>query len=490
MDLTEKWYLLFNKPVPNMILRILIMTFGMAWMAFAIALTRSTGLGTSPISCVPTTLSFITGLSLGTWSFIVNVIFIATQAILLRRDFKPIQLLQIPIVFVFSVMIDVFVPLTDQFPMPNYAIQVCWSVAGCICIAFGVFLTVKASLITIPGEGITLAITKVINKPFPKVKLTFDFSNVVLAIILSLVFMGGLYGVREGTLISACAGVVVGFFNRVMPHFERFCPIEGHITLTSATIASPDQDTVSDQNTPRTTPAPFTGSPTKEPAPSSLTSTNTASTKPLVITISREYGSGGRLVGHALGKVLNIPVYDEALIEMTAKETGMTPEYVKAHGESVRRGLLYSLYMQNYEYIGEQPSEFDTLYLGQAHTITKLADQGSCVIVGRCANSILASRPNVFNVYIHAPLQARLERVMERNNLDRDAALERIDRIDKERAAHTKLYAGQTWGDVDNYHLALDSSLAPLDGIANIIARIATRAPIVPTATKDNIEAR
>lgn len=492
MDLAEKWYLFFNKTAPNMVLRILVMTFGMAWMAFAIALTRSTGLGTSPISCVPTTLSFINGWSLGTWSFIFNLLFIAAQAALLRRDYKPIQLLQIPIVFVFSVMIDIFVPLTELLPMPNYFAQLGWNAAGCVFIAFGVFLTVKASLITLPGEGVTLAITKVVNKPFPKIKLSFDFGNVILAVILSLTFMGGLYGVREGTLISACAGVVVGFFNKIMPHFERFCPTKGHITLTSATIVSPDQESTDEQKSSATKPA----HPKKSPSPTSplIQTPDTAhcntSTKPLVITVSREYGSGGRLIGHALGKILGIPVYDEALIEMTAKETGMTPEYVKTHGESVRRGILYSLYMQNYEYIGEQPSEFDTLYLGQAHTITKLADQGSCVIVGRCANSILASRPNVFNVYIHAPLQARLERVMKRNNLDHDAALERIDRIDKERAAHTRVYAGQTWGDVDNYHLALDSSLAPLEGIAQMIARIATYAPIVPTATKDNIEAR
>lgn len=518
MDLAEKWYLFFNKPAPNMVLRIIIMTFGMAWMAFAIALTRSTGLGTSPISCVPTTLSFINGWSLGTWSFIINLLFIASQTLLLRRDYKPIQLLQIPIVFVFSVMIDLFVPLTELLPMPNYFIQLCWNAAGCVFIAFGVFLTVKASLITLPGEGITLAITKVIKKPFPKVKLTFDFSNVILAVILSLIFMGGLYGVREGTLISACAGVVVGFFNRLMPRFERFCPIEGHITLTSAGIASPDkanQATETNQTTTQDHPKAPTGayhagrkvsSPTQSmntasrntgqsvlPGGDGITAnaaTNATTTKPLVITVSREYGSGGRLIGHALGKILDIPVYDELLIEMTAKETGMTPEYVKTHGESVRRGIFYSLYMQNYEYIGEQPSEFDTLYLGQANTITKLADQGSCVIVGRNANAILARRPNVFNVYIHAPLQVRLERVMERNNLDRNAALERIDRIDKERAAHTRLYTGQTWGDVDNYHLALDSSLAPIEGIAQMIARIATRAPIVPTATKDNLEAR
>lgn len=491
MDLAEKWYLFFNKPAPNMVLRILVMAFGMAWMAFAIALTRTTGLGTSPISCVPTTLSFINGWSLGTWSFIFNLLFIAAQILLLRRDYKPIQLLQIPIVFVFSVMIDVFVPLTEQLPMPNYFIQLAWNAAGCVFIAFGVFLTVKASLITLPGEGVTLAITKVIKKPFPKIKLSFDFGNVLLAVILSLTFMGGLYGVREGTLISACAGIVVGFFNRLMPRFERFCPIEGHITLTSATIVSPDEE--ADQAAHQAGDEAAAGSSTagaKRATTPSTTPTFATQEKPLVVTISREYGSGGRLIGHALGKILDIPVYDESIIEMTAKATGMTPEYVRTHGESVRRGILYSLYMQNYEYIGEQPSEFDTLYLGQAHTITKLADEQSCVIVGRNANAILASRPNVFNVYIHAPLKNRLERVMERNKLDRKAALERIDRIDKERAAHTRLYTGETWGDVDNYHLALDSSLAPIEGIANMIARIATRAPIAPTATKDSIEAR
>lgn len=494
-DLPERWTLLFNRTIPNMALRIAVMLFGLSVMSFAVALTRTTGLGTSPISCVPATLSFMTPLTIGTWTFIINVAFVLVQVALLRREFNPWQLMQLPVVLFFSFMIDLFVPLTQLMPMPNYAVQLAFSCLGCVLTALGVFLTVKARVITLPGEGITLAVARSTGIAFPKCKLAFDFSNVAVAAALSLAFMGGLFGVREGTLISLFVGVVVGLLNRLLPNFERFCPTVGHITLTAAGMEADGKDaptgetrhaTGTSQGAPRPTSG---GAPHELPLADGLlpgqathdsqaTQPGVPDQPPVVVTIARQYGSGGRRIGKLVAKHLGVRSYDESLIEMTAHESGLTPEYVRSHGESLRRGLLYSFVMQNYAFIGESPSETDTLFLAQATVITSLAQKGGCVVVGRCGNAVLASRPNVLNVYIHAPLHVRVKHVMKRDKLSCKGALETIDRIDRDRANHCRVYANETWGAANNYHLTIDSSLADPDDIASLIAAVARNRPL------------
>lgn len=444
-------------------LRLIVMLGGVAIVSASVALTRATGLGTSPVSCFPATLSYLTPLTIGTWTFIMNVVFVLIQIALLRRDFNPVQLLQVPYVFVFSALIDVFVPFCELLPMDNYALQVMWSVIGCFMTAFGVFLQVKASFLTLPGEGINLAISRVTGIAFPKVKVAFDSTNVVVAAVVSLACSGALFGVREGTILAALAvGSIVGLFNKLFPHFEKFCPIRGHITLTAATMASPEEES----------------EPTRQQG----------ETAPLIVTISRQFGSGGREIGQALGKKLGIPVFDESLVELTAQEAGLTPKYVREHEQEVRGGVLYNLYMQSYQRIGVEPNQLDDLWLAQAHTITKLADQGSCVIVGRCANAILKERPCTFNVFIHAPLVPRIGRVMQRENVDHMKADAMIERIDAERAEHCKHFTGTTWGEADTYHLALDSSLETSEKNAEIIAQLARAAfpdaPLTPNPKK------
>ena len=173
MNFTDRWHAFFDRTIPNIVIRIIIMVFGLAFVAASVGLTRATGLGTSPISCVPTTLSFFTPLTIGGWTFVMNVLFVIIQILLLRRDFKIVQLLQIPYVFVFSALIDLFVPVFELVPMPNYLTQLFFSIVGCFMTAFGVFLQVKASFLTLPGEGIVLAVAKVSKWPFPKCKNRF-----------------------------------------------------------------------------------------------------------------------------------------------------------------------------------------------------------------------------------------------------------------------------------------------------------------------------
>lgn len=458
---TQSWKNFFDRNVPNVILRLAVMLFGVALVSASVGLTRATGLGTSPVSCFPATLSYITPLTIGVWTFIMNFIFVLIQIALLRRDFNPVQLLQLPYVFVFSALIDLFVPVFELVPMPNYAVQLLLSIVGCFLTAAGVFLQVKASFLTLPGEGIVLAISRVFKLNFPKVKVAFDTTNVVVAVVVSLAFTGGLFGVREGTIIAALAvGTIVGLYNRVLPNFSKFCPVEGHIVLTAAGM------------TPEETAKP------KEQGEAT----------PLVITIGRQYGSGGREIGQAIGKELGIPVFDHTLIDLTAEESGLTRSYIKAHDQEVRRDLLYNLYMQTGNEFGAGPNQIDPIWLAQARTITKLADAGSCVIVGRCANFILKGRSNVFDVFVHAPKEPRIQRVMKRENSTHDEAAERIERVDRERAEHCRMFAGKEWGASQYYQLSLDSSIDEPVECAKIIAKLARhafpKAPLTPNPEK------
>ena len=173
MRFTQAWHSFFDRSTPNVVLRLIVMLAGVAITSASVALTRATGLGTSPVSCFPATLSYLTLLTIGTWTFIMNVVFVLIQIALLRRDFNPVQLLQIPYVFVFyRALIDAFVPLCELIPMGNYALQITWSVVGCFMTAFGVFLQVKASFLTPYPEKASIWLYRALPKSHsPRLKL-------------------------------------------------------------------------------------------------------------------------------------------------------------------------------------------------------------------------------------------------------------------------------------------------------------------------------
>ncbi len=233
MTFSQRWHAFFDKPVPNVCLRLLVMSAGLAFVAMGVALSRATGLGTSPISCIPAVLSFMTPITIGTFTFILNVLFVFIQIMLLRHDFHPLQLLQIIFVFVFSMLIDLFVPIYAAIPFTNYAFQLIGAVVACGFTAFGVFLQVKAALIMLPGDGIVLTVARVFKKDLSKCKIAFDSTMVIIAAVSSFAVLGGFYGVREGTILMAvCTGLFMRGFHRMFRNFEKFAPTKGHITLT------------------------------------------------------------------------------------------------------------------------------------------------------------------------------------------------------------------------------------------------------------------
>lgn len=182
-----------------------------------------------------------------------------------------------------------------------------------------------------------------------------------------------------------------------------------------------------------------------------------------VITIARQFGSGGHEVGERLARELNIPFYDKALIAMAAKQSGLSEEVFENADEKATSSLLYSMVMGSYGFggripgINEMPIN-DKLFIIQSDIIKKAAAQGPCVIIGRCADYILRDFPHCLNVFIHADKAARVERIVAKNLCEAKKAPDFISKKDKQRANYYNFYSNNRWDDLNNYDLTLDTS--------------------------------
>lgn len=195
----------------------------------------------------------------------------------------------------------------------------------------------------------------------------------------------------------------------------------------------------------------------------------------LVITIGREYGSGGHEIGQKIAAELGIKCYDRELLELAAKDSGLCPEIMENHDEKPTNSFLYSLVMDTYSMGFSSASTYmdmpinHKVFLAQFEAIKKLADRESCVIVGRCADYALEDYPNMVSVFIKAPLSSRVARIMDRNSVSEDKAFELIAKRDKKRASYYNYYSSKKWGEAKSYDLCLDSSKVGIEGSIQVI---------------------
>lgn len=203
--------------------RLVWFSAGILINSFGIVLITKGALGTSQISSIPYVLSLqLPSISFGMFSFIMNMVYIVLQALLLRRQFKPIQLLQIVVNVVFSVSIDVFMAMLSFYAPQQLFTRVLSAIAGCIVLAFGISVEVAPDLIMVPGEGIVAAISKVSGRRFGSVKVMFDVTLILIAALLSWLFFGNIVGVGVGTLLSAVSvGQFVNLINRHVPLLQH-----------------------------------------------------------------------------------------------------------------------------------------------------------------------------------------------------------------------------------------------------------------------------
>ena len=203
--------------------RLVWFSAGILINSFGIVLSTKGALGTSQISSIPYVLSLqLPSISFGMFSFIMNMVYIVLQALLLRRQFKPIQLLQIVVNVVFSASIDVFMAMLSFYAPQQLFTRVLSAVAGCIVLAFGISVEVAPDLIMVPGEGIVAAISKVSGRRFGSVKVVFDVTLILIAALRSWLFYGNIVGVGVGTLLSAVSvGQFVNLINRHVPLLQH-----------------------------------------------------------------------------------------------------------------------------------------------------------------------------------------------------------------------------------------------------------------------------
>ncbi len=206
----------------NVLLRCVAFVMGVVINSFGIALITKAALGTSPISSLPYVLSLYFPLSLGGFSFALNMLFIVAQFILLRREIKAVQWLQVIVNVLFSSAIDVSMSLLGFLQPSGLAAQLASLLAGCVVLAFGVSLEVAPGVLLVPGEGIVQALSRRTGVRFGTMKVIFDVTLMVSAAVLSLILFGRLNGVGVGTVISALlVGKIVNVFNRRSKLLEK-----------------------------------------------------------------------------------------------------------------------------------------------------------------------------------------------------------------------------------------------------------------------------
>lgn len=196
--------------------------------------------------------------------------------------------------------------------------------------------------------------------------------------------------------------------------------------------------------------------------------------KKTIVTISRQFGSGGRTVGHLVAQALNIPFYDKELVEQIALESGFAPKFVEEHGEhSPGRTLFsYAFAPQGIPGVMNGMSTADFLWHIQCGTILQLAEQGPCVIVGRNADYILKDRQDVLHTYIHADMDFRADRIVRLYGESEKSPVARLQEKDKRRSVNYQHYTGRTWGDADNYDISLNTGVIGVENAAKIIVDI------------------
>ncbi len=196
-----------------------------------------------------------------------------------------------------------------------------------------------------------------------------------------------------------------------------------------------------------------------------------------IITISREFGSGGRSVGKEVAQKLGVAYYDKELVKQVAVETGFDEEFIEREGEyaPVRSALAYLFTGQGTQGVMNGLSAGDFLWAIQYKVIREIAEKEPCVIVGRCADYILQDRDDVLNVFVHASLPFRAERIVKLYGQSEESPEERLADKDKRRRLYYKRYTNREWGLSQNYHLSLDSSVVGLDRCADIIVDLARR---------------
>ena len=353
--------------------------------------------------------------------------FVFIQMFILGKEYKIIQLVQLPAVIFFGYCIDISMILVENLQVSNYFEQLILCIISCIILAFGIFLLIKTRLTYLPLEGLVIAISQTFKKEFGKIKISMDSIMVIIGVVSSFIFFSELIGIREGSIIAALSiGALIKFFTVKLSFVDKWLFPEDF------------KDKAEENRTNKS---------------------NDKYNNTFVITISRQFGSGGHEIGKYIANKLNIAFYDKDLINLTAENTGYTKDYIQENEQKLTNSLLYDLYEQNFAYVNDEIPPKDALFLVQSKIIRDICSKESCVIVGRCANFILKDHPNCINVFVHANDEYRKEKINNQYGVKIPFTSNDLRQSDEQRDNYCMHFTNKHWEDASNYHIAIDSSL-------------------------------
>ena len=417
--------------------RYLLFAIALFINAMGIAYITKAALGTSPITSVTYVASMFTPLTMGQWTIVLNLLFAVLELPFmtkrqLREDLR-MYLTQVVISLFFGLCIDLCMFIIQDLNPVVYISKIVNLLIGCVILAVGIALEVKADVAMMAGEYFVRVLVKKFHKDFGYLKLAFDWSLVALAVILSLCFMGGIYGVREGTVIAALlVGPIVHF---ITPYY-RF--LDNWITDKPSEAAQPV--------------------------------ISTGMSYP-VITIAREFGSGGHLLGEMLAKELGIKLYDKEFIHLAAEKSGIDEAYIRRNEQSIPSFWLKCILTDGNESSRQQSlSPDDVLFVAESNIIRELAAQEPCIIIGRCADYILQDSPRLIKVFCYTDRKSAYQRCTTEYGVPADKAKAEIARVNRNRVAHYEYYTGERWGDPHRYDLMLNTGSIGLEAAYELVA--------------------
>ena len=444
-----------TSPLLLWIKRLLIYILGLFLMAAGVVFSARSSLGVSPVSSLGNVLYQIgqsagapTFVNLGNCTTAVFCVYLLAELLLLGKNFKPAMLLQIAVSLLFGQLVNLAAAVLSFLPVPgSYPMQMLYLLISVPLVAAGVMLYLTPNLFPMPGEGLSIAIADRVHISVGTAKTIFDCSVVLISVIISLLYFRKLVGVREGTVICA---LLVGFvFKLLQKPFQkpllRFVERESKVNRA---LEAASQGYLTD----------ITGKPK------------------IIITIGREFGSGGHEIAEMLAERLGITCFDTQIDRLAAQQFGIPLADVERVTDRMNRSTFYDFREMAYAMTNDALSPEERIFVAQSSVIRQIAASGeSCVILGRCADHVLYDDPNCFRIFVHARPDIRTKRIMAMFDLDEDEARRQMENTDRARAQYYKRFTGREYGRQIYYHLGLDSGLLgteeSVETIINIIKR-------------------
>lgn len=421
----------------NLKVRLPMYFIGLFVMTIGIALSVKSNLGVSPVSSIPYTITCVWGIEMGKATILFHIVLVLIQILLLRKKFKLVQLSQVLVGIVFGYFTTFCNYMVSFLPTPdNLVIRVLMVLASTVFVAFGIFLYLPANLIPLAGEGCMQAVSSVTNIEFSRVKICFDCTMVIVSAVTCLTILHSLGSVGAGTIIAAIlVGVLVGIINRA---FGR---------QRDKLLGKTEENETSDS------------------------AAETESASHYVITISCEFGSGGREIGKLLAEQLNFHYYDSELIHLAAEKSGFTPEYVEQNEQALKNPVLHDFFTWYAQPLDQSDfQKVDQLFEKESSLIRELSQKESCIIVGRLANYILKNQQTAYHVFISADTSSEIARVSARDHISPEEAAAKVKKVNHERAIHCRHFTKTDWGNANNYDLCIKSDDLGMSETAQIIA--------------------